>query len=107
MNISVTHCIGSSDEDAQKYGYDSWIDYWKEKSKKPLPESCPCCHKPLTLDKIIVGAHVMDTNNNNYYIMPCCNNCNIINSRIPNILKTSNRIGKVFFVQNNLLVPVP
>ncbi len=101
--ILVIHTQGSSK--TPDYKGKPWIDYWKESSGKGLPDKCPCCNKPLSKEKIWVGAHVeifaeYAETNKTIYITPTCNECN------------SKYQGKIadkepFKVEEGMLVPMP
>lgn len=75
--INVSHLEHSKEKygDGSEYeGYNSWIDFWKKKSRKNLEDivKCPCCGGEMT---DIVGSHVID-DDNEIYVTPTCNKCN-------------------------------
>lgn len=69
--MKVRHSI-DTDNDKWPSDCESWIDYWKQRSKNPLPEACPQCNEP---SDDFVGAHVEDESGKQY-ILPVCNSCN-------------------------------
>lgn len=70
-------------------GYSSWLAYW-ETYKGPAYK-CSACGSRNSL----VGAHVKKaySDDNHYYIVPLCAACN--------------RRTDIFYVDSNLLLPVP
>ena len=76
--IRVYHAVNTSGLN-RKNG-ESWIDYWKQTTKKPIPKICPCCGNE-TSQEDFVGAHVKKyseyaNSNQECYITPTCDSCN-------------------------------
>lgn len=69
--MKVRHSI-DTDNDKLPSDCESWIDYWKQRSKNPLPKVCSQCYKK---SNDIVGAHVEDESGTRY-ILPVCRPCN-------------------------------
>ena len=85
--------VNGSSHFANPAGYDSWLDYWEDKSGKTAKRcSATDCH--LLGRSNLVGAHVQKVNSydNNWYIVPLCRGCN-------------NRTDE-FYVEETL-VPIP
>lgn len=85
--------VNGSSRFANPAGYDSWLDYWEDKSGKTAKRcSATDCH--LLGRSNLVGAHVQKVNSydNNWYIVPLCHGCN-------------NRTDE--FYVDETLVPVP
>ncbi|WP_104758061.1 hypothetical protein [Helicobacter salomonis] len=63
---TVQHIKGSGDSEAKKFGYDSWIDYYRKHMK------IPCCYFdcPRDADR---GAHVkIEGYGERWWIVPVC-----------------------------------
>lgn len=85
--------VNGSSRFANPAGYDSWLDYWEDKSGKTAKRcSATDCH--LLGRSNLIGAHVQKVNSydNKWYIVPLCRGCN-------------NRTDE-FYVEETL-VPVP
>lgn len=98
--ISVFHIPNTKKDIAEKYGYKSWVDYWKIKSKHSFPQKCPCCGKSFTMTNYAVGSHVVNYKTDQVYIMPCCNNCNVKNT-------SENKLPTIYDVEEKLLIEHP
>lgn len=85
--------VNGSSRFASPAGYDTWLDYWEDKSGKSAWRcSATNCHKFGRSN--LVGAHVQKVNgyDHSWYIVPLCRSCN-------------NRTDE-FYVDEEL-VPVP
>ena len=90
--IKVTNVSGSS-RFARPAGYDSWLDYWEDKSGKTAWRcSATDCH--IIGRWNLVGAHVQKVygTDKSWYIIPLCGDCN-------------NRTDE--FYVDETLIPVP
>lgn len=90
--IKVKNVNGSS-RFKSPAGYDTWLDYWEDKSRKTASRcSATDCHKSGRSN--LVGAHVKKVNSydQSWYIVPLCRDCN-------------NRTDE--FYVDETLVPVP
>ena len=90
----IRNAVGTSRFEAPK-GYQSWLDYWKKHTNKNAicaSSGDDCCFC-ATYD--LVGAHVQKVNSNDkkWYIVPLCKSCNQKN--------------EPFYVDVDMLVPVP
>ena len=74
--VRVYHKSNTTDDNANNYGYESWIEYWIKNSDILLPKKCPFCKEKFTEGNKAVGAHVRCTKDWKTYIVPCCNDCN-------------------------------
>lgn len=84
--ITCMQAVGSADDEAQKYGYESWIDYChKVNLFTRFVSNCPCCNNPFTNDNPAVGGHVLadyrqtrliDKYTYTKCITPICKSCN-------------------------------
>ena len=77
--IQVRHSKKTSGENAPDG--DTWINYWKIKTKRGIPKVCPSCGGNPTEDNYMVGAHVekfieLSSQQKTKYITPTCNICN-------------------------------
>ena len=96
-----------ADDEACKYGYESWIDYChKVNIFTRFITKCPCCKKSFTNDNPAVGGHVLaeygrlDTEGSyTKCITPICKECN-------DSFK-NNQAWKVFKVRGYHLCQVP
>lgn len=85
--VACIHIVGSSEEIAKEYGYDSWIDYCHKKNWFTRSiDICPICKKPFTKENYAVGGHVLaafgklDSEGKLIYtecVTPICNRCNV------------------------------
>ena len=58
--ITCIQAVGTSDDEARKYGYESWIDYChKVNIFTRFITKCPCCKKSFTNNNPAVGGHVL------------------------------------------------
>lgn len=96
--VQVIHKLATSDDEASKYGFKSWIEYWKNYTGKYPGFKCPFCGK---FPKPLVGAHVVKMKDLRTYIVPCCDNCNLNPPRNKYGLQLPQEIDE------NLLVPHP
>lgn len=87
--IKVKNVIGSSRFPSPS-GYNSWLDYWEQKTGK----KAYFCAATDCWAQDLVGAHVQKVNSadRRWYIVPLCRGCN-------------NRTDE--FYVNETLVPVP
>lgn len=82
----ITCLQAVADDEACKYGYESWIAYcYKTNIFTRFITICPCCKKSFTNDNPAVGEHVLaeygrlDTEGRLIYtkcITPICKKCN-------------------------------
>ena len=74
--IKVKNVNGSS-RFASPAGYDSWLEYWEDKSRKTAWRcSATDCH--LRGRENLIGAHVQKVygTDKSWYIVPLCRGCN-------------------------------
>lgn len=74
--IKIKNVSGSSRFDSPA-GYDSWLDYWEDKSGKTAGRcSAIDCHMKGRSN--LVGAHVQKVygTDKSWYIVPLCSGCN-------------------------------
>lgn len=105
----ITCLQAVADDEACKYGYESWIAYcYKTNIFTRFITICSCCKKSFTNDNSAVGEHVLaeygrlDTEGRLIYtkcITPICKKCN---DRFKN-----NQAWKVFKVRGYHLCRVP
>lgn len=84
--ITCIQAVGTSDDEARKYGYESWIDYChKVNIFTRFITKCPCCKKSFTNNNPAVGGHVLAERGTLdiegkliyvKYITPICKQCN-------------------------------
>lgn len=84
--ITCIQAVGTADDDAKNYGYESWIDYChKVNIFTRFIAKCPCCKSPFTINNPAVGGHVLadfdisDEEDKYLYtecITPICKRCN-------------------------------
>lgn len=74
--VHVYHMQGSSQFLAEDYGYDSWIAYWSEFTKRPKPTSKYCCPSCRQMKDNIIGGHVIRLDSKECFITPICLECN-------------------------------
>lgn len=102
--ITCIQAVGTSDDEARKYGYESWIDYChKVNIFTRFITKCPCCKKSFTNNNPAVGGHVNKIFEQDFvkrkYIVPVCDTCN---KRYK-----ETKAGKIFFVPKAYLCYVP
>ena len=57
--ITCIQAVGTSDDEARKYGYESWIDYChKVNIFTRFITKCPCCKKSFTNNNPAVGGNL-------------------------------------------------
>jgi hypothetical protein len=84
--IFVKSANGTSDEKAIFFGYNSWREYWKDKTKFKFSEAgsvCPNCKKKFdSKEHKRVGGHVIIKGDltKREYITIICSHCNNVNS---------------------------
>lgn len=78
--ITCMQATGTANDEAQKYGYESWINYcYKVNILTRLVSNCPCCSSQFTHDNPAVGGHVLARFNKSIYtecVTPICKRCN-------------------------------
>lgn len=107
--ITCIQAVGTSDDEARKYGYESWIDYChKVNIFTRFITKCPCCKKSFTNNNPAVGGHVLAERGTLdieskliyvKYITPICKQCN---DRYKN-----NQVWKLFKVHGYNLCRLP
>lgn len=78
--ILVKHMAGSSKYDSNKYGCETWKEYWRKNSNGknfPKDNKCPCCGQKDITEETFVGGHVETTEKpKRYFICPVAKECN-------------------------------
>ena len=76
-NIMLVKNVNGSSRFSSPAGYDSWLEYWEDKSGKTASR-CSTTDCKLSGRNNLVGAHVQKaySSDKSWYIVPLCKSCN-------------------------------